>query len=98
MKVTMIKKVLTGNKPCSKCVAAIDVLKRRGHYDKIDHEIIAQEDDPESEGMKISQQYGIRRFPFFIVEKDDGQTVVYKSVLRMIKELWSERPAALRAR
>jgi len=96
MKITMVKKNLPNNEPCHKCVAAIEVLKKRGHYDKIDREVMVEAGNPNSEGAELTRQHGMKRVPFFIVERDDGEVVVYKSVLRMIKELWAPRPAALR--
>ena len=91
MNITMVKKVYPDGSPCRKCEEATTLLRDRGHYNKITREVYADLSDPESEGMKLVEEHGIKVAPFFIVEKDDGTTKIYKSVLKIIKELFAPR-------
>jgi hypothetical protein len=46
--------------------------------------------DPEGEGMLLVRKYKMKRAPFFIVEDDDGGVMVFDSVLRMLRDLFSD--------
>ena len=89
MKITMVKKIYPDGKPCRKCEEATTLLKDRGYYEKITREVFADLSDPECEGMKLVEEHGMKVAPFFIVEKDDGTAEIYKSVLKIIKEMFA---------
>jgi phosphoadenosine phosphosulfate reductase len=92
MNVTMVKKVLLSGEPCKKCAQAEEVLRRRGMWDRIDRVVIADEANPDSEGMRLAREFGMATAPFFIVR--DGPTRqagqdhprIFESVLTLIKE------------
>jgi phosphoadenosine phosphosulfate reductase len=87
MKITMVKKVLTGGSPCDKCRQSEELLKKRNLWDKIDKVIIADENDPDSPGMKLAKQHSIKLAPFYIVDNISEKDVVYTSTLKLIKEV-----------
>ncbi len=89
MKITMVKKVYPDGSPCRKCQEAVQLLKDRGYDGKIAREVVADPREPECEGMKLVAEHGVKTAPFFIVENDDGTVKVYKSVLKIIKELFT---------
>ena len=83
--ITMVKKRLENGEPCAKCAQAEALLKKRGHWDRIDEVVWAVEGEPESPGMKLGARLGIEVAPFFVVN-DAGQERVYKSVLQFVKK------------
>ena len=85
MHVTMVKKRLSGGRPCDKCIQAEELLKRRGLWERIDEVVWADEDDAASPGMKLAQEKGVTLAPFFVV-KDGAEEQVYTSALGFIKE------------
>ncbi len=91
MQITMVKKVYPDGTPCRKCEEAVALLKERGYYEKITREVIADERDPDGEGMRLVKEHNIKVAPFFIVEKDDGTQKIYKSVLKIIKEVFAPK-------
>jgi len=89
----MVKKQLVNGEFCEKCRQIEELLKKRGHWDRIDDVVIAEEDNPGSPGMILSAEHGIELAPFFIVETDDGDERVYTRALEMIrKEFGQLRP------
>ena len=71
MHITMVKKHLADGQACRKCEQAEAMLKRRGLWEKIDAIAIAEEVDPNSEGMQLAAKYQIDTAPFFIVTMRD---------------------------
>lgn len=87
----MVKKRLADGSQCRKCAQTEEMLRNRGIRDRIDEVVWAKEGDSESPGMKLGAEHGVETAPFFVVETDDGQVVVYRSALRMVKELFPRR-------
>ncbi|MDD9937525.1 MAG: phosphoadenylyl-sulfate reductase [Myxococcales bacterium] len=96
MQITMVKKRLEGGAACGKCDQAEDLLKERGAWPRIDRVVWAHEDDPSSEGMRLAGEHGIDTAPFFLVEQEDGATVAYTSVLKLLRERLTAAPPSLR--
>ena len=84
MTITFVKKILADGEPCKKCQEVEDRLRRSGHIESIDKTIIADERDPESEGMRLAQQHDVDLAPFFVVE-DKGETRVYTVYFKFVK-------------
>ena len=82
----MVKKALSGGSDCRKCEEASDFLKSRGLWDRVDEIVWAVEDDPDSPGMELGRRHGVERAPFFVIRDDSGETVVYTSVLQLVRE------------
>jgi phosphoadenosine phosphosulfate reductase len=95
MHVTMVKKRLQSGAPCNKCKKAEELLRARAAWDRIDRIVWAVEDDPDSEGMQLARRYGIEAAPFFVVDDDNGESVAYASVLRLMQERLEPRLGAV---
>ncbi len=96
MHVTMVKKRLANGEPCPKCIQAEELLKARGLWPRIDVVVWADENDPDSPGMKLANQFGVGLAPFFLVRDEaNAEAAVYESVLKLVKERLTEvsRPA-----
>lgn len=86
MRITMVKKTLTGGSDCRKCAEATEYLQSRGLWDRIDDVVWAHEDDAASPGMVLAARLGVDRAPFFVVRDDDGREAVYVSVLQLVRD------------
>jgi len=90
MKITMVKKRLPNGEECRKCREATKLLQQRGHWEKISKVVyFVNPDDPNDEGAKLAKQFGVAKAPFFIVEKDGDQPKVYRSVLKLMREVFA---------
>ena len=85
-RITFVKKILAGGEPCAKCADVEARLRAAGHMDAIDRTVIADERDPDSEGMRIAALHGVTRAPFFLVESPHG-TVVHTVYFRFVREV-----------
>lgn len=87
VRITMVKKILADGSPCKKC-GEVETRLREGNYlDRIDHVAVADERDPDSEGMQLARRYQIERAPFFIVEEPGREPRVYTVFMRFLKEV-----------
>jgi phosphoadenosine phosphosulfate reductase len=93
-KITMVKKLLQSGEPCAKCAQAEEMLKARGVWEQIDEVVWAKEGDPESEGARLGQKYGVELAPFFVVEAEGSPPEVVQSTLKLIKRLTSAGASA----
>lgn len=84
MTITFVKKILANGEPCKKCQEVEDRLRRSGYMASIDKTIIADERDPDSEGMQLAQQHNVDLAPFFVVE-DAGSTRIYTVYFKFVK-------------
>lgn len=91
MKITLVKKILRDGSPCKKCGDVLERLESSGHMSRIDHIAVADENDPESEGVKLAKQLDVNRAPFFIVEKEDEAPVVYTVYMKFLKEVLEQK-------
>ena len=85
LKITFVKKILANGEPCPKCGDIERRLLDGGYMDRIDRTVIADERDPQSEGMLLATKHDVARAPFFIVE-DADETRVYTVYFRFIKD------------
>lgn len=88
MRVVMVKKRLSSGDACRKCVQSEELLRQRGHWERIDEVVWADESDPESPGARLAREHGVDTAPFYVV---DGR--VYRSTLLLIREVL-DAPAA----
>lgn len=86
MRITFVKKILANGEPCGKCADVSSRLERDGYLGRIDRTVIADERDPESEGMRLARDLGISRAPFFMVE-EDSKTSVYDIYFKFVNEV-----------
>ena len=93
MKITLVKKVLADGSPCKKCNDVFQKMEAADQFRFIDRIVIADATDANSEGMLIAAKYNVTRAPFFVVEKEDGQTEIYTVYYKLVKEILSELEA-----
>ncbi len=89
MKITMVKKIKEDGSPCRKCAEVDERLQQNNLRNKIDRVVIADERDPESEGMQLARLYKVELAPFFIVERDGVDPEIYTVYFRFVKEVLS---------
>lgn len=91
-RITFVKKILAGGEPCAKCADVEQRLRAAGHMSAIDRTVVADERDPDSEGMRIAALHGVERAPFFVVESPGG-TVVHTVYFRFLREVLGGAPS-----
>ncbi len=91
MKITYVKKIKADGSPCKKCAEVTERLENADQMKFIDEVVIADERDPGSLGMIIARDLAVERAPFFVVEKDDGDTVVYTVYFKFVKEVLNQQ-------
>lgn len=88
MRVTFVKKVLANGAPCPKCGDVERRLRESGLMSKIDHVAVADEREPDSEGMRLARHHGVDVAPFFLVD-EDGAIIVHTIYFKFVKEVFS---------
>lgn len=94
MKITLVKKILKDGSPCPKCADVQAKLEGAGQMDRIDEVLIADERDPNSAGMALAHKLKVERAPFFVVERDGQEPVVYTVYLKFVKEVLNQQASA----
>ena len=84
--ITFVKKVLANGEPCAKCADVEQRLRAAGQMAAIDRTVIADERDPDSEGMRIAAQHDVKLAPFFVVE-EGGETRIYTIYFRFARKV-----------
>jgi len=87
--ITFVKKVRTDGSFCGKCVDVENRLIESGNMSLIDRVVIADESDPESEGMRLAATHSVSSAPFFIVEREQ-QTQIYTVYFKFIRDIAKE--------
>ncbi len=90
MYITMVKKIKKDGSPCRKCADVVTQLEENNLLDRIDQIVIADERDPNSEGMILAKEYNVDLAPFFVVEEDGQATKIYTVYFKFVKEILSE--------
>lgn len=90
MHITMVKKILNDGSPCRKCAEVLNQLEENKLLDRIDQIVIADERDPESEGMLIAKKHNVSLAPFFVVEENGQPTQIYTVYFKFVKEVLTE--------
>lgn len=94
MHIVFVKKILASGEPCAKCADVEARLQANDEMPRIDRVVVADERDPNSEGMRLAARHGVLVAPFFIVE-DGSKTTVYTVYLRFSKEIFGRRAKAV---
>jgi hypothetical protein len=84
--ITFVKKILADGQACGKCRDVEERLTAGDHWSAIDRVVIADERDPNSEGMVLAAQLGVERAPFFVVETPE-KTVTYTVFLKFVRDV-----------
>ncbi len=87
MKITLVKKIKADGQLCKKCEEVERRLIDSDLMGRIDQVVIADEREPDSEGMKLAAEHEVELAPFFIVEDDDGGTTIYTIYFQFVKEV-----------
>ena len=87
MQISMVKKIKEDGSPCRKCAEVESRLIDAGLMHRIDKTIVADERDPESEGMQLATRYEVDRAPFFIVENEGEAPRIYTVYMKFLKEV-----------
>ena len=74
-KVAFVKKKLESGEWCAKCNDVSERLEKDGTSKYIDQVVIADVNDPESEGIKLALKHNVDRAPFFIVNNTETNSV-----------------------
>lgn len=91
MKITLVKKILTDGSPCQKCADVLEKLESGQHMRHIDEILVADERDPQSAGMLIAKRYEVDRAPFFVIEEDGKEPVIYTVYMKFLKEVLQQK-------
>lgn len=91
MKITLVKKILADGSPCKKCGDVLNKLEQSGQMSRIDQVLVADERDETSEGMVLANTLNVDRAPFFIVEEEGKETVVYTVYMKFVKEVLDQK-------
>lgn len=89
MNITMVKKIKKDGSPCRKCADVLRQLEENGFLDRIDQIVVADERDPNSEGMILAKEHNVDLAPFFVVEEDGQETKIYTVYFKFVKEVLS---------
>jgi|TARA_B110000977_G_scaffold29233_1_gene37896 hypothetical protein len=87
MKITMVKKIFADGSPCKKCGEVEDKMRAAGQLERIDHIVIADESNDQSEGMLLAAEHAVDRAPFFVVERDGEPAKIYTVYFKFVKEV-----------
>ncbi|WP_295799907.1 hypothetical protein [uncultured Microbulbifer sp.] len=87
MHITLVKKVLADGSLCAKCNDVEQKLKENDQEKYLDQVLIADERDPQSAGMQLAQSLQVERAPFFVVEEDGKEPLVYTVYFKFVKEI-----------
>lgn len=74
-KVAFVKKKLESGEWCAKCNDVSERLEKDGTSKYIDQIVIADVNDPESEGIQLALKHKVDRAPFFIVNDTETNSV-----------------------
>lgn len=87
MKITFVKKIKVDGNPCRKCAEVQSRLEKEGYMNRIDRTVIADERDINSEGMQLAKQYSVNLAPFFLVENEGKEAIIYTVYFKFINEV-----------
>lgn len=86
MHITFVKKIHADGRPCPKCEDVERRLREGGHWHRVDAVVVADDREPESEGMGLARELKVERAPFFIV-RDGPDVRVYTIFFRFLREV-----------
>lgn len=87
MRITFVKKIKADGSPCRKCAEVQARLEKDGYIDEIARTVIADERDTDSEGMQLAKQNNVDQAPFFIVENEGMEPVIYTVYFKLVNEV-----------
>ena len=97
MHITLVKKILADGTACRKCQQVESRLIEADLLNKMDRIVIADERDPDSEGMLLAAKHQVQQAPFFIVRDDQGKEKIHTVYFRFIKEVFNKNASEAEA-
>ena len=94
MKITLVKKILADGSPCKKCADVLDKLESGGYMSSIDEVLIADERNADSPGMLLADKYQVNRAPFFVVDQEGKDPVIYTVYLKFVRDILEQETSA----
>ncbi|SMF30848.1 hypothetical protein SAMN02745866_02014 [Alteromonadaceae bacterium Bs31] len=91
MKITFVKKIHADGTACKKCADVIAKMESAGQMAHISEVLIADERDEKSPGMLLAQQYQVERAPFFVVEKEGEEALIYTVYMKFVKDVLDQK-------
>lgn len=91
MKITFVKKINLDGSFCKKCTEVQQKMDASGQNNLIDEVLIADERDPLSPGMKLASIYNVDRAPFFLVEREGQEPLIYTVYFKFVKEILNQQ-------
>jgi hypothetical protein len=85
--ITFVKKILADGSLCKKCQEVSERMASEGLLAIIDHIVIADERDPDSPGMLLAKQHEVSRAPFFVLEDESGEHIVFDVYFKFKKHV-----------
>jgi len=77
--VKLVKKVLEDGEFCRKCKQVSEMLEKSGLDEMLAETVVADVNDPASEGMELARKHDVSTAPFFIVAQDGHPDKVLKT-------------------
>ena len=85
--ITFVKKILADGSLCKKCQEVSERMASEGLLAIIDHIVIADERDADSPGMRLAKEHQVSRAPFFILEEDSGERIIFDIYFKFKKHV-----------
>jgi len=90
--VTFVKKIYKDGSTCQKCDFVWKQIEKDGLVDKINKITVADERDPQSEGIVLARKHNVSRAPFFVVTEDatPDEEKVYDVYFKLKKDVFAQ--------
>ena len=93
--IIFVKKILANGEPCRKCSEVSDRLVKDGLMGSINQIAIADQRDPDSLGMRLAIKHSVDRAPFFLVENELGETLVFDIYFKLKRYIAEQSSSTL---
>jgi len=86
----MVKKKLEDGRFCRKCVDVDSRLRKADLMQFIDEVVVADTQNPNSPGMRLAENLGVERAPFFVVQSPGKRDLVYTVYRRFLRDIFDK--------
>ena len=76
--ITLVKKILADGRICVRCCEVLDQLRHDDLLHRINHQVLVDDNDADSIGSRLAQQFEVKQVPFFLVDDALGETHVFQ--------------------
>merc|ERR1712070_1098026 len=90
--VTFVKKIYSDGSTCQKCDFVWKQIQKDEFEGRIDRIVVADERDPQSEGIVLARKHKVTRAPFFVVvdDKKPDEEVIYDVYFQLKKKVFAK--------